>query len=362
MKPLFLVIVLCFSLGAFSQQQENSYVAFDYHYGSILKHNKSVSQLISAHPTGVLLSYNVRTQGDERWQQEYNYPDWGVSLLYQDFNNPLLGTNYSAGFHYNFYFLNRNLQLRIGQGINYNTMPFDIDTNFKNVAYGSHITGFSQIGLQYVKPRLINNFGIRAGILLLHHSNGGAKAPNTGTNVFSTSIGVTYDFLEDEPTIKEKVHYEKLTEPIKYNFVIRGGVNESDYIGLGKYPFFTLSAYADKRLSFKHTIQFGVDFMVSGFLKKHREYTSSAFPGLNIDPDLDTKRAGVFLGHEFRLGRTAIPIQIAYYFYNPTEFDGATYLRAGVKYYISEKWFAVGTVKTHGFNAEAIEWGLGIRL
>lgn len=362
MRFLSVFVLLFVTFCTFSQERKDSYVAIDYYYGSILNHNKSISNLIRAHPAGVMLSYNVRTKGDERWQQEYNYPDWGVSLLYQDFNNDVLGKNYSAGFHYNFYFLKRNLQVRIGQGLNYNTNPFDIETNFKNVAYGSHITGFSQIGLQYTKPRIIDNFGIRAGILLLHHSNGGVKAPNTGTNVFSTSIGITYEFSEEEEPIKEKVEYEKFTEPIKYNIVARGGVNESDVIGLGKHPFFVLSAYADKRLSFKNSIQFGVDFVFSEFLKKQNEFRAAAFPSRNKDPNQDYRRVGAFLGHEFRLNKIAIPTQVAFYVYNPSNFDGPIYLRTGVKYYITDKWFAVGTVKAHGFNAEAIEFGIGIRL
>ncbi|MFT5231074.1 MAG: hypothetical protein ACI97R_001142 [Candidatus Azotimanducaceae bacterium] len=362
MRSLLLFVFLCFTLGAFSQQRDDSYVAFDYHYGSILKHNKSVAHLIHAHPAGIMLSYNVRTHGEERWEQEYNYPDWGVSFLYEDFNYALLGKNYSVGFHYNFYFLNRNLQVRIGEGLNYNTNPFDLETNFKNTVYGSHITGFSQIGVQYTKPRIIDNFGIRAGILLLHHSNGGVKSPNTGTNVFSTSIGVTYDFSEEKIPNKEKVAYQRFTEPIKYNFVLRGGVNESDRIGLGQHPFFVLSAFADKRLSFKSTIQFGVDLTVSQFLKKQREASAASRPFSNINLDIDYKRVSVFLGHEFRFNKVAVPTQIGFYVYNPTNFDGLTYIRAGVKYYINEKWFAVGTVKTHGFNAESIEWGIGLRI
>ncbi|EDM43723.1 hypothetical protein SCB49_09035 [unidentified eubacterium SCB49] len=359
---LFFVLILV-TLGAFSQEREtNDYLAIDYHYGSILKHNKTVTDLIHAHPAGLMLSYNVRTTGAKRWEQEYNYPDWGVSMLYQDFNYGVLGKNYSVGFHYNFYFLNRNLQLRIGEGINYNTMPFDIETNFKNVAYGSHLTGFTQIGLQYVKPKLVGNLGLRAGVLLLHHSNGGVKSPNTGTNVFSTSVGLTYDFSDQPVEIKERVEYEKYTEPLRFNLVVRGGINESDYIGLGQHPFFVLSTFVDKRLSYKHSIQLGVDVIASEFLKRHIEYTALAFPDRDIDPDVDYKRVGVFLGHEFRMNKIGIPTQLAYYVYNPSGYENVPYVRAGVKYYMSEKWFAVGTVRAHGFNAETIELGLGIRL
>ncbi len=362
MRSIFLFVFLFITFFGFSQERDDAYVGVDYFYGSILKHNKTIAHLIRAHPAGVLLSYNVRTHGEQRWQQEYNYPEWGVSFMYEDFNYDVLGRNYSLGIHYNFYFLNRNLQLRIGEGLNYNTMPFDLEDSFKNVAYGSHITGFSQIGLQYNKPRVVGNFGIRAGVLLLHHSNGGIKSPNTGTNVFSTSIGVIYDLSEEEIPNKARVAYEKFTEPIKYNLVLRGGVNESDYIGLGQHPFYAITGFVDKRISYKNTIQLGFDFMVSEFLRIENEYAAIAFPLRNIDPDRDHKRIGLFAGHEFRLNNIAIPLHLGYYLYNPSNYGASSYLRTGVKYYINEKWYGVGTVRTHGFNAETIEFGLGIRL
>ncbi len=355
-----LLLVLFITFGTFSQERDDAYVAFDYHYGSILKHNKSVGHLIHAHPAGVMLSYNVRTHGNKRWHQEYNYPDWGVSFLFEDFNYDVLGKNYSLGFHYNFYFLKRNLQLRVGQGLNYNTSPFNLESNFKNIAYGSSITGFSQIALQYTKPRLVGNFGVRAGIILLHHSNGGIKSPNTGTNVFTTSVGVTYDFNENKIEDNQWVSYEKLKEPIHYNLVLRAGVNESDIIGLGQHPFFVLSGYADKRLSYIHTLQLGVDFFASQFLKEQLAYRAIFKPEGTVIPDY--KRAAVFLGHEFKFGKIAIPTHIGFYVYNPSNFDGLTYIRAGVKYYINDNIFGVGTVKTHGFNAETIEFGIGYRL
>ncbi len=362
MKYRFLFLLLWVTFSAFSQQRDDAYIGVDYFYGSVLKHNRSVAQLVRANPAGVLLSYNKRTHGDQRWQQEYNYPDWGFSLLYQDFNNDELGRNYSAGFHYNFYFFNRQLQIRIGQGLNYNTNPFDIDNNAKNLAFGSHITGFSQIGFQYIRPRIIGKFGLRAGVLLLHHSNGGVKSPNSGLNTFATSIGITYDLEDEKIANKERVAYEKYTEPIKYNFILRGGFNESDFIELGQHPFFVASAFADKRLSYKHTVQLGVDFIVSDFLEVQREFTAAAFPGRNVNTDIDYKRVGLFLGHEFRLNRLAVPTQIAYYVYNPSGFEGLVYIRAGIKFYVTDKLFAVGTVRAHGGNAEAVEFGIGVRL
>ncbi len=362
MKSSLLFFFLCVTIGTFSQERKDDYVAFDYFYGNIIQHNSRVEGLVHAHPTGVMLSYNKRTHGTKRWQQEYGYPDWGVSLLYQDFNYDVLGKNYSVGVHYNFYFLNRKLQVLLGQGLNYNTHPFHLETNPKNIAYGSHINSSFQFGLQYGHPRIFDKFGLRAGILFFHHSNGGAKSPNTGTNIITASIGVTYDFIEEEIAHQEKVAYERLIEPVKYNFALRSGVNESNFVGLGQYPFVVFSAFADKRISYKNTLQFGVDVIIAEFIKAHKEHVAAAFPGNTVYLDADYKRVGVFVGHEFRFNKVAIPTQVAYYIYNPSKYDNVPYMRGGIKYYISEKWFAVATVRAHGLNAEAIEWGVGLRL
>jgi hypothetical protein len=51
-----------------------------------------------------------------------------------------------------------------------------------------------------------------------------------------------------------------------------------------------------------------------------------------------------------------------YYVYYPYDFEGRFYQRVGLKHYIQEKYFVSAAVKTHGAKAEAVEFGLGIRL
>lgn len=365
-KALFLLpFIFFFSIVEVLGQErsfDNAYFGLDVFHGSVINHNKNISQLIHNHPQGFILSYNVRTFGNKRWQREYNYPDWGVTFLYEDFRYDPMGVNYSAGFHYNFYFFNRNLQLRLGQGLNYNTSPFDFDTNFKNLAFGSHITGFSQVAFQYTRPRLVGRWGLRAGIVLLHHSNGRVKAPNSGINVATANVGITYDINETPPEYVSRENDEKITEPIKFNFALRGGINESDFFKLGQHPFYIVSAYADKRLSFKNTIQFGTELIVSEFIRKEREYVSIAFPSRNVDPDVDHKRVGIFVGHEFNFNKLAVVTQLGYYVYWPSEYESIVYTRLGLRYFITDRYFVDATVRTHGANAEAIEWGIGIRI
>ncbi len=334
-----------------------------YFYGTMLRHNENVGHLIQAHPDGLILSFNKKTNGSKYWHEAYGYPDWGISFLYQDFKTEALGENYGLYGHYNFYFLKRRLQLRLGQGIAFNTNPFDLETNFKNNVYGSSLLFSSYVLLNYHFPDVYKGFGLQAGLTLVHHSNGSFKAPNSGTNVAALNVGLNYDvnyhqersYLTDPqpPSFKEKV---------TFNFLVRAGLNEGDFYSLGQHPFVVLSAFADKRLNYKSTVQFGTEVFFSKFLEKEIEYRSIAFPSSGLTGDEDYKRVSVFVGHEFRLGKFAIPTQLGYYVYWPYEYEIRSYFRLGVKYYITDQVFGVMTVKTHAANAEAMEFGIGIRL
>ena len=347
----------------FSQEKPTNNFTLDaqYYYGTLLRHNKNIAHLVREHPIGFLVSYNHKTYGEKYWQQSYNYPDWGVSFLYQNFNYDVLGEDYGLYGHYNFYFLKRHLMLRLGQGIAYNTKPFDIETNCKNIAYGSHLLASTYILLQFNKDHLIDRIGLNAGISFVHHSNGSFKAPNSGTNALGFNIGLKYDFTEGEEIYQKEEDPKDFSEKIKFNFLFRSGVNESDYFNLGQHPFYVFTAYADKRLNYQSTLQFGVEYFISPFLEKEIEYIAASFNN-KVSPDTDYKRAAVMLGHEFRIGKMAIPTQLGYYFYWPYEYESRVYSRVGVQYYLTEKLFGVATVKTHAANAECIEFGIGVRI
>lgn len=359
----WLFLVLTSPLFAQNETAQEFYLDAHFYYGSLLRHNKNVAHLVTEQPQGFLFGFNKRTFGEKFWQQAYDYPDWGASFLHQDYGNEVLGKTFGLYVHYNFYFLNRALQFRIAQGLAINTNPFDIDTNFKNVAHGSSLLTSNFFLINYKKEHLIDGLGIQAGLTLVHHSNGSLKAPNAGTNVVAMNLGLLYDFQtgENKELVKDKDAVD-FSEHVRYNFVLRGGMNEGDIIGLGQQPFLVLTAFADKRLGYKSTLQFGAEFFVSKFLEKEIEYRSIAFSSSTLTGDEDFKRASVFVGHEFRLGQVAIPTQLGYYFYWPYEYETRVYSRAGLKYYFSEKLFGVATVKSHAANAEAIEFGIGIRL
>ena len=331
--------------------------------GSILLHNPDISHLITAHPAGFILGLNRKRFGDQAWEADYGYPDSGFTFIYQDMRNPTLGEHFGVYAHYNFYFFKRNLQFRIGQGIAYNTNPYDKNTNFRNNAYGSHLLSSTMAMLNYHKENLVAGLGFKVGLSLIHYSNANFKAPNTSTNTAALNFGLTYDLNQKvyREFLKTEVK-ENTKEPIRYNLALRGGINESDVIGSGRFGFFILSIYADKRLGKKSAIQLGADVFFSYFLKELIRFQSTSFPELNVARDTDFRRVGLFVGHELFINKLSVITQLGYYVYYPFDFEGRVYNRIGLKRYFGKKLFAAVTLKSHAAAAEAVEFGIGIRL
>lgn len=362
MKKIYLLIILVSSF-VFSQENKDTNV-FDVTVlrGNVLPHTSDLYHL-QGHPKGLMLSFSKQTHGSEEWQSAFNYPDYGGYFLYENFNNNFLGKTYAVGVHYNFYFFNKNLMFKLAQGFAYATNPYDKETNSKNKAFGTSILDNTNLGFYYKKERIIDKIGIQAGLLFSHFSNGRTKSPNSGINTLAINLGLNYNFEDKKNNVKDTTLI-KLTykESVKYNFVFRTGVNESPIIHSGQHPFYHIGFYADKRIGRKSAFQLGSELFLTTSFKDFIKYKSVAFPEKNIDPNTDYKRVGVFVGHELFINRISIEAQLGYYVYDPFHNEIAIYDRVGMKYYFGKKVFAGFTIKTHLFLAEALEFGLGVRL
>ena len=365
-KYLIYMLFFMIAVKGLSQDEKKDIFSFGagYFYGNIYEHNPDISHLIKGHPTGLFLMFNKKTFGLKEWEKKYNYPDWGLSLSYQNLKNTVLGDNYSMYGHYSFYFLKRNLQLSLGTGLAYNTNPYNEDFNFSNNAYGSKILSSSFIKINYIKENSWNGLGFQVGILFLHYSNGNVKAPNTSTNSLLLNAGLNYQLdYKSTPTYHTEKDGVNYSERVKFNLVYRFGWNQSDLIGSDTYPLYVFSAFADKRLNYYNTLQLGADVFISKYLEEFIKYRAIAYPEFELSGDEDYKRVGVFIGHELRINRNAISSQIGYYAYYPYEFSERIYLRFGLKRYLyRDKLFAVISLKSHFAQAEAIEFGFGLRL
>jgi hypothetical protein len=313
-----------------------------------------------------MLSYNWKTFGKKEWQQVYNYPDYGISYHYLDFKNRYLGVNQAIGVHYNFYFFNRQLMLRISQGIGMTSNPYDKENNNKNNAFGTKIMDNNYFLLQYKKENIFDKIGFQAGFMLTHFSNGRFKAPNSGINTFAFNVGLNYNFADKQEFIKDSLpSKETYKEKIKFNIAFRTGISEGPIPHLGQRQFYHIGLYADKRIGRKSALQLGTDVFFSRYLQDYIKFVSVAFEPTHdsyTKADTDYKRVGLFIGHELFINKLSIETQLGYYVYKLFNYETDIYQRVGVKYYIYKNIFSGVGLKTHGGRAEAIEATIGIRL
>ncbi len=361
---IFFAIILLISGCVFAQQKDTYAVEVSFLRGNVLPHSEDIHHLINGHPEGVTVSFLNKTHGIEEWQKVYDFPDYGGYFMYQDFKSPQLGEVYAVGVLYNFYFLNRHLQLRLAEGLAVTTNPYNKVDNSKNKAFGTRILDNTNIGLSYTNQNLFKHIGINAGVMFTHFSNGRVKSPNSGVNTYMLNVGVNYNFTEERAIKNDttQTDFKNYRQPIHYNFVFRTGVNESPIIRSGQKPFYHLGFYADKRLNRKSGLQLGADLFLTNSFKDYIKYYSVAYPEFNSDPNVDYKRMGVFVGYELFINRISLNAQLGYYVYQPFKKDTVIYDRVGMNYYISKKVFASFAIKTHLFLAEALEFGVGYRL
>lgn len=336
----------------------------NYFYGNIYQHSLDLGHLTTGHPTGVILAWNRKTYGLEDWESRYNYPDVGYSFIYQDMKNENLGDNYGVYAHMGFYFLKRHLMFRVGQGIAYNTNPYHPDDNNSNIAYGTRLLSATYFQGNFSKQNILEGLGLQAGFALIHYSNADIKSPNTSTNSVVFNVGFNYLLdHEHEQNYVPGNSNDSYTEPVTLNFAIRGGINSTGVIGSPQLPFLTLTAYADKVLSHKSTLQGGTELFLSRSLEEFIAYKAAAFPQQENDPDADAKRIGVFAGHKLTFDKISLITHLGFYAYYPyKDFVNQVYNRVGLERKINEHLFGAVSLRSHGANAEAVEFSIGYRL
>ena len=358
-KITIVFLVFWLNINCFSQAN-HAYLEANAFFGMAIEHDKSLHTAIQGNPFGIMLSYNHKNTKEKEFLPYYNYSDFGFSILYENTNSTILGEMFGAYTHYNFYLNNRNaknkLDLRIAFGLAYITNPYDAVSNPFNFALASKIAGTAYVKLNYQRFFYKQKIGFQTGISLIHFSNAGMKNPNLGLNTFALNFGFNYNFQKEEFIFGETKPNKKVHQKLKYNLIFRTGKNESKNIGSGSYPFYVGTFKMDKKINYKSTLTAGIDFFESKFLKN---YIDEDEPQPNIT---NTKRIGIFVGHDLKIHKINAITQIGYNVYYPKKYVTRMYERIGFNHFITKHLFTELTLKINLFRAEMLEFGLGYQL
>ena len=176
--------------------------------GFILVHRISIGHLVKGYPTNYELNISKPALGNKLWQLENNKPDIGISLQCLDFKNPeQLGYALTAAPYVelplNVKEKSSRLILRLCFGATYITKSFDIQTNHKNIAIGSHVNAFVQFKW-FWQFQLSKRLRFEPGFAFTHASNGKSKNPNLGLNVVSLNFGLNILIPSKKPNRRSR--------------------------------------------------------------------------------------------------------------------------------------------------------------
>ncbi|MDN4164929.1 acyloxyacyl hydrolase [Cytophagales bacterium LB-30] len=353
-----IILLFISNIKADAQAIPQSRVGVQYYKGFILKHSPDIGHLITYHPDGVEVFYEKHLSGTEDWHAAYGYPWVGHSLSYFSLGNEVLGDILAASTYMSFpFWQNKGIQIRgeIGTGLGFATRPYDPETNNQNTILGSRFS-VQMRGAINTQWQINPNWQARLNVGITHFSNGAIRLPNKGINLVSANIGLqkTIQYTEKPSPPTSSAHEKEW----QYSFLLQLGRSQAQPMGRAVKPFITFQSYAGWRANAKSSWLIGGDYFINWAIKESLE--QSFFLRGQTKPDF--KRIGLTLGHELHLGDLSLLTQVGYYVYEKLPQKDILYQRYGLRYQWYQNISINMFLKTHAAKAEALEWGLGIRI
>jgi hypothetical protein len=364
MKKLFLVIILFTITYVEAQNPDKITAKYNFRiepriqYGFIMPHYQSFRYFIKKHTKSFELNFGIKTSGSKIWQSIYHYPTLGLGFYFADLgNNEILGNSAAAYGYFNTHLFaskHFNLNFNFAFGISYIKKVFNSETNYYNLALGSHFNAYANLSLE-TKIKLSKKINLVSGIGLTHYSNGAIKMPNRGLNVISCRVG--FDYLFNNPEIKSINNFES----VKYNRYFDLFLNYSlgikrNYPVSNPKPFIISIITADYGLNLNHKSRIGIGFDILNNPSKKESLEKIGFTEIKF-PDYIS--GGIHLSYDIKIGDVSFLIHQGFTIYNKLKNSAILYHRFGFKYKITKNIFLNFTLNTYFVRAEWIEWGGG---
>lgn len=329
--------------------------------GFILVHRISIGHLVKGYPTNYELNISKPTLGNKLWHLENNKPDIGISLQCLDFKNPQqLGYALTVAPYIEIPLNEKErasrLILRLCFGATYITKSFDIHSNHKNIAIGSHVNAFVQFKW-FWQLQLSRRLRFEPGFAFTHASNGKSKNPNLGLNVVSLNFGLNFLIPSRKPK-PEIMKIDSSTRVRSKNEILAFaaiGFNQRS-IATKELRTYMVSVSYQRNVRNTHKFSAGLDFFYD---ENYLIDFENAF--LQQPQGFDRMRVSARLGYSYNVGRISFPLEIGYYAFQKTNPDGNIVSRIGARYYSPCGLIAHLGLRTHFAVAYDFEYGLGYR-
>lgn len=369
MKRLLLSILLSLPVMAQAQWPAGYGIEWNSSIGRIIKHTKNFRPPIPERSVATEINLVFKSNGSKDWQQRRNRPVLGCGLTITDYGNQnVFGT--AAGIYPNLEMpLIRRTRwewtTRVGFGLGYISKRYSRypDWDTLNNVIGSHFNNFSIFSTD-LRVHISKHWDAQTGVVLSHISNAAFRTPNLGINRYGFQAGLRYF-----PVARQPVIAHKLLTPLSSRWLLqlRAGISANEY-GNGNGPLFPVyiaSTFVSKRYFSRNKVFAGLDYAyyegVYAFLRNNEILIG--------EERANSWKSSVFVGHEFLYGHFGIMLQFGYYLKNTYLRIDPYYQKLGANVYLLQreegflKELSTSVLlKTHQFQAELVEIGLGVGL
>lgn len=328
-------------------------------HAAIIEHSPKMKHLVGSYPQGVEVNLQYQTTGSQPWHQEYQYPRIGVSVIWFDYGNPIIGQSLAVSPYINKSFFRssqREFNFRLGTGLAFFSNKYSVTANPDNNIISSSVNAVMQARLEF-SQKITEHFALLTAAGLNHYSNGAIRKPNLGVNLPTLSFGLTYNSqprftpVPTEPLSFRRAAFLDLSTSLGFK---RLSPEQEQ-----RYWVNSVTLTAGYRTNRKSNLVLGVEGFYDRSLFQVLKGDRSLLPD---EPMPDVKRVGMFGGHELVMGKFSFLTQLGLYVYRPYRHNTFYYERLGLKYFLSKNLFAEADLKVHGGAADVIECRFGLRL
>ncbi len=340
------------------------------HTGSHMYGGESLTPKLESGYGALEVRYSWQSRDQELWGK-YGYPSYGVGAYSGFIGDPDVFGNPNALYGFiRFPVSNptRRNQFNIepALGLTYHLNPYDPVNNPLNDAIGARMAVYFNLNFGWAY-RWTPDMDITYGLDFSHFSNGRSFTPNWGLNMFGVNLGMRYHYNFDQHRLdqgayperrlqsrylrSEKLPNERVPENQSLNvYLALGTVQTEEGAGTDtRYGTFSLVLDYQHKLNNMHSLSAGVDYFVDNSLHE-----------TNPEGDRKNSLIGIHAGYDFMFWRLTTLLHGGTYV---TEKLGkeALFLRPAVRYDINKWAYAQVGLKTIGFAADWVEFGIGFR-
>jgi hypothetical protein len=379
MKFFYVLVTLVGIVSSINGQNDTNnrfrFIKLTGHSGGHLYGGEGLDEETLAGYGALEVRYGWQNSNLESWASQYGYPSYGIGFYSGFIGDPQIFGNPNALFGFiNFPiskpFRRNAFNIEPALGLTYNLEPFDSETNPSNDAIGSRVTVYFNVNFGWTY-KWTKEMDIVYGIDFTHFSNGRSNTPNWGLNMFGLNLGLRYHYnanelkLNNDPYTNrslpsrfkrpERKLNTKVEDNQSINVYVAGGTvqtypeNEGDSFNEERYT--TFSAVIDYQHKFNnmHSVSAGLDYFYDASLE-------TRFPNDNSQYHM----VGIHGGYDFMFYKFTFVGHLGTYLTDSRGKD-PYFTRVALRYDLFDWSYAQVGLKTDGFAADWIEFGIGFR-